>query len=131
MLATATRGIPMRAMPVVLLAALLGAGCAAQSYRPVVDTGVSRGNYEDDVFDCQQLAAQRPAAAQAAGGAAAGAAIGALLGLAVGLRGDDVAELAAWGAATGGLEGAGWGTMEQRGIVARCMEGRGYAVLAA
>ena len=38
--------------------------------------------------------------------------------------------LSAWGAATGGLEGAGWGTAEQRGIVARCMEGRGYAVLA-
>lgn len=120
----------MKSLPVVLMAALLVAGCATHTYRPVVDTGVSRGNYEDDVYDCQQLAAQRPAAAQAAGGAAAGAAIGALLGLAVGLRGDDVAHLAAWGAATGGIEGAGWGTVEQRAIVARCMEGRGYAVLA-
>lgn len=120
----------MKAMSIALSAALLLGGCAAQSYRPVVDTGVSHGNYEDDVFDCQQLAAQRPAAAQAAGGAAVGAALGAVLGLAVGLRGDDVAHLAAWGAATGGIEGAGWGTMEQRAIVARCMEGRGYAVLA-
>lgn len=120
----------MKATPVVLLAALLGAGCAAQTYRPVVDTGISHGNYEDDVFDCQQLAAQRPAAAQAAGGAAVGAVFGAMLGLAVGLRGDDVAHLAAWGAATGGIEGAGWGTIEQRAIVARCMEGRGYSVLA-
>lgn len=112
------------------LLGLLCAGCAASAYRPVVDTGVSRGNYEDDVFDCQQLAEQRPAAEKVAGGAVAGAAIGAIFGLAVGLRGDDVAHLAAWGAATGGLEGAGWGTAEQRGIVARCMEGRGYAVLA-
>lgn len=120
----------MNAMPVVLLVALCCAGCAAQTYRPVVDTGVSRGNYEDDVYDCQELAAQRPAGANVAGGVVAGAAIGALFALAVGLDGDDVAHLAAWGAATGGLEGAGWGTVEQRGIVARCMEGRGYAVLA-
>jgi uncharacterized protein YcfJ len=120
----------MNAMPVVLLVALSCVGCAAQTYRPVVDTGVSRGNYEDDVYDCQQLAAQRPAGDHVAGGIVVGAAIGALFGLAVGLEGDDVAHLAAWGAATGGLEGAGWGTVEQRSIVARCMEGRGYMVLA-
>src|SRR5690606_8267341 len=119
----------MKSLVIATLCALLCAGCAASSHRPVVDTGTPRGNYEDDVYDCQQLAAQRPAGQKAAGGAAAGAVIGALFGLAVGLRGEDVAHLAAFGAVSGGLEGGGWGTMEQRDIVARCMEGRGYDVL--
>jgi outer membrane protein assembly factor BamE (lipoprotein component of BamABCDE complex) len=34
-----------------LLAALLCAGCATTQYRPVVDSGVTKGNYEDDVVD--------------------------------------------------------------------------------
>ena len=120
----------MRKITATALAALLASGCAAHTHRPVVDTGTPRGNYEDDLFDCQQLAAQRPAAERAAGGAAAGAVIGALFGLAVGLRGDDVAHLAAFGAASGAIDGAGWGNAEQRDIVARCLEGRGYDVLA-
>ena len=108
------------------LAALLCAGCATSQYRPLVDSGVSRGNYEDDVADCQRLADQRPAAASAAGGAAVGAVFGALLAAAVGLRGDDVAHVAAWGAASGGINGAAYGSAEQQAIVSRCMAGRGY-----
>jgi len=113
-----------------LFVALLCSGCATTQYRPLVDAGVSRGNYEDDIADCQHLADQRPAAAQAAGGATAGAVLGALLGLAVGLRGDDVAHVAAWGAASGGINGAAYGVAEQREIVSRCMAGRGYNVVA-
>jgi hypothetical protein len=109
---------------------LLLAACATTQYRPLVDSGVSRGNYEDDVADCQHLADQRPAAAHAAGGAVAGAVIGALLGAAVGLHGDDVAEIAAWGAIEGGAGGAAYGIDEQRSIVSRCMEGRGYDIIA-
>jgi uncharacterized protein YcfJ len=112
-----------------LTAALL-AGCATTQYRPVVDSGVSRGNYEDDVTDCQQLANTRPAVNNAAGGAAFGAVFGALLGAAVGLRGDDVARVAAWGAASGGVNGAAYGVAEQQAIVSRCMAGRGYNVVA-
>ncbi len=78
-----------------MLATLLCAGCATTQYRPVADSGISKGNYEDDVADCQNLANQRPAAAPAASGAAVGAIFGALLGAAVGLRGDDVAKVAA------------------------------------
>ena len=115
----------------ILLAALATlAGCATTQYRPLVDSGVSRGNYEDDLADCQHLADQRPAGAAAAGGATAGAVLGGLLALAVGLRGDDVAHVAAWGAANGGLQGAAYGSAEQRAIVSRCMAGRGYDVLA-
>ncbi|MEP7097709.1 MAG: hypothetical protein ABI748_08610 [Dokdonella sp.] len=116
----------------IVCIALVGmlAGCAVQQYRPVVDAGVVRGNYDDDLVDCQQLAERRPAAASAAAGATAGAVLGALLGAAVGLRGNDVARVAAWGAASGGVNGATYGVAEQRAIVARCMGGRGYNVLA-
>ncbi len=118
-----------RLVGIVVAACFLG-GCATQQYRPLVDSGVSRGNYEDDVADCQHLADQRPAAAHAASGAVAGAVLGALLGAAVGLRGDDVAHVAAWGAANGGISGAVYGSAEQQAIVSNCMVGRGYNVVA-
>src|SRR5258708_3359379 len=114
----------------IVCATLALNGCAVEQYRPVVDSGVSKGNYEADLADCQQLAAQRPAANNAAGGAAAGAILGALLGAAVGLRGNDVGRVAAWGAASGGVNGAAYGVAEQKAIVARCMAGRGYNVVA-
>lgn len=119
--------IPM--VGAVLALALLS-GCETTQYRPLVDSGVSRGDYDEDVADCQQLADQRPAAAQAAGGAAVGAVLGALLGVAVGLHGNDVANVAAWGAANGGIQGAAYGSAEQQEIVSRCMAGRGYNVVA-
>lgn len=119
-------------MKVLLLpvALLVCAGCAPVNYRPVVDSGVSRGYYEDDLADCQYLAAQRPAAARAVAGATAGALLGTLFGLAVGLRGRDVAHVAAWGATTGGIGEGVDGSLEQRAIVGRCMHGRGYNVIA-
>jgi uncharacterized protein YcfJ len=114
----------------IALAFALLSGCATTQYRPIVDSGVSRGSYEADVDECQQLADQRPAAAHAVGGAAVGAVLGALLGVAVGLHGNDVAEVAAWGAANGGIEGAAYGSAAQQDIVSRCMAGRGYNVVA-
>lgn len=114
----------------IFIALVLLSGCATTEYRPIVDSGVSRGNYEDDVADCQQLANQRPAAASAAGGATAGAVLGALFAVAVGLRGNDVANVAAYGAASGGIQGAAYGAGEQQAIVSRCMAGRGYNVVA-
>jgi len=115
---------------VTLGAAVLLSGCAVEQYRPLVDSGVSKGSYEADLADCQQLAAQRPAAQQAAGGAAVGAVLGALLAAAVGLRGNDVTRVAAWGAANGGIQGAVVGSAQQQEIVDRCMAGRGYNVVA-
>ena len=121
----------MKALSIAALgAASLLSGCAVEQYRPLVDSGVSRGSYEADLADCQQLAAERPAAQQAAGGAAVGAVLGGLLAAAVGLRGNDVARVAAWGAANGGLQGAAVGSAQQRDIVDRCMAGRGYNVVA-
>lgn len=118
----------MKITSAVLLSLAL-CGCATSQYRPVVDNGVVRGNYEDDLADCQELANQRPAAAIAAGGAAFGAVFGALLGAAVGLRGDDIAHVAAWGAASGGVNGAAAGVANQQAIVSRCLSGRGYNVV--
>jgi uncharacterized protein YcfJ len=112
-----------------LLAALLCSGCATTQHRPLVDSGVSRGSYEEDVDDCRQLAERRPVSDHAVAGATAGAVLGALLGLAVGLRGDDVAHLAAWGGVNGGIEGAAYGSDEQEDVIARCMAGRGYNVV--
>jgi hypothetical protein len=120
----------MKSFVILAIAAtLLLSGCAVEQYRPVVDSGVSQGDYEADLSDCQQLAAHRPAAASAAGGAVAGAVLGALLGVAAGLRGDDVGRVAAWGAANGGINGAAYGVAEQQAIVDRCMAGRGYNVV--
>ncbi|MEO7326810.1 MAG: hypothetical protein ABIW82_18460 [Dokdonella sp.] len=121
----------MKIATVLLLAVVMTcSGCATTQYRPLVDRGVSRGNYEDDVTDCQNLANQRPAGQQAAAGAAAGAVLGALLAVAVGLRGRDVADIAAYGAANGGINGAVVGSAQQQDIVERCMAGRGYNVVA-
>lgn len=120
----------MKTLPLILTLAFLPGGCATQAWRPLVDSGVSRGNYEDDLADCRALASRRPAAAHAAGGAAAGAVLAALFGAAVGLRGADVGRLAAWGAASGGIDGAAYGAAQQRAIIARCMDGRGYTIVA-
>ena len=120
----------MKSIALLIACAVLLSGCAVEQYRPVVDNHVSQGSYEADLADCQQLAAQRPAAASAAGGAVFGAVLGGLLAAAVGLRGDDVGRVAAWGAVNGGVNGAAYGVAEQRDIVARCMAGRGYDVIA-
>lgn len=119
-----------RTMAVAAAGMLLCVGCTTTPYRPLVDSGVSRGDYEADLADCQHLADQRPAAARAGAGAAAGALFGALLGAAVGLRGNDVARVAAWGAASGGINAGAYGAAEQQAIVSRCMAGRGYNVVA-
>jgi len=115
---------------VVCFAAALSAGCATTEYRPEVDTGVSLGNYEADVYDCQRIAGQHPPEDAAAGGAVTGAILGALVGAAFGLRGNNIARIAAVGAVNGGVNGAVIGVAEQRAMVARCMAGRGYNVVA-
>ncbi len=113
----------------ILCACALLAGCQAAPYRPVVDTGAPRGDYELDLADCQHLAEQRPVADNAAGGAVAGAIFGALIGAAFGLRGNYIGQVAAAGAVNGGAQGAGHAAAAQRAITANCMTRRGYAVV--
>jgi len=118
----------MRIVLGVMLFVLL-AGCAAQPYRPIVDSGSRIGDYDADLDQCKQIAAQVQPANAAAGGAVAGAVLGALLAAAVGLRGSDVGHVAAWGAASGGVQGLAVGSIEWQRVVNQCMVGRGYNVL--
>lgn len=100
----------------------------AASYRPVIDQSVCRDcNYENDLAQCQQIASDNTnvtgsAATNAALGAGSSAIIGALLDV-------DVRHMAAMGASVGGLQGVGQELNTIRGVIARCMQGRGYSVL--
>jgi len=103
------------------------AGCA--TYQPIVDTkGVDMNQYNADLRECQAYAEQvspgNHAVAGAVGGAVLGAVIGALIG---GRQGANYGAgvYGVTGAAAGGAEGA----QAQRGIILRCMTGRGYRAL--
>lgn len=114
----------------------LAAGCAAQTYNPVVDTGnVDQAQYQTDLAQCRQYAEQVSPAGEATENALIGAGAGAVLGVVTGalIGGVGVGQGAAVGAALGGLGGAGHGalqgTEQQKRIIADCLAGRGYNVL--
>jgi len=122
-------------VPVVALAVL--AGCA-DSYEPVVDFQASRNTrdaYQTNLYECQQLAKQggspvEDAAVGGVGGAALGAAVGAISGAILGGgAGTGAAAGAAIGGTAGGAGGAVKGVSDQKSIVRKCLQGRGYAVL--
>lgn len=100
----------------------------AASYRPVVDPSICKDcDYEKDLAQCQEISANNTnvtgnAIAGAAGGAATSALIGAFLDV-------DPGHMAAMGASVGGLQGVGQELGAIRGMIARCMAGRGYSVL--
>ncbi len=98
------------------------------NYRPVVDSAVCNDcNYENDLFQCKEIAANNTNyVGNTLGNAAAGAGIGAALAAVTGL---DVGIVAA-GAATGGaIGGLGNEAITINQMIARCMQGRGYNVL--
>ncbi len=100
-------------------------GCSGHS--PIVDTqGVDMANYENDLAQCQQYAKQVSTGKDTAVGAGAGA----LLGWAVSaIAGGDKSASAGVGAVTGGAAGLGKSASEQKNIISRCLQGRGYKVL--
>jgi outer membrane lipoprotein SlyB len=112
------------------IAALSLAACATTGaeWRPVIDTqGVDPVAYESDLRQCQAFSAQTMSAAQgAAAGAVAGALLGAVLAAAVGGSRN---QAAAYGATVGGVSAAANAEGGQRGIISRCLSGRGYRVL--
>ncbi len=116
----------------VLLIACLSVGCAntGASYRPIIDSkNVDFNQYEADLRDCQNYARQSYGAGEGAmTGAAAGAALSALIAAAGGSRYDKAAS-AAQGAVLGAAAGAARGETDQRTIIRRCLNGRGYSVL--
>lgn len=119
----------MKKIAVAAITVALLSGCAPVPYRPIVDTGTPKGNYDADLQDCQDVASAVQPANTAAAGAVAGAVLGALLGAAVGLKGHYVANVAAFGAVDGAAHGLVYGSVEWTGVVNRCMSGRGYNVI--
>src|SRR5699024_7726947 len=78
----------MKATILAAAVALTMTACASTpQYRPVVDHGVSTGDYETDLAECRELAQSSRASAGkgAVGGAIAGALLGAMMGRAAGL----------------------------------------------
>jgi len=113
----------------ILILALL-AGCATgrgsgANYNPIVDR--PGPNYATDLAECQAHATKVMSAADGAvAGAVAGALFGALMMAAVGGSRRD----GAWvGALSGGTSAAAEAEGGQRGIITRCLAGRGYSVL--
>lgn len=116
----------------IIAAALALTGCAATNtgagFSPVID-GADPIKVTADLRDCQAHAQQVAGAAdRAVAGAIAGAVIGGLFNAALGVKGYGN-EMAAFGAVTGALEGAGAGAKDQKSIVRNCMVGRGHRVL--
>ena len=119
----------MKKLAVCAVVVCLVSGCAPTQYRPIVDYGTPQGNYDGDLQDCQRLANNVQPANNVAAGAVAGAVLGALLGRAVGLNGSETARVAAWSAASGGVQGLAVGSAQWTAVVNRCMVGRGYNVI--
>lgn len=123
----------MKAIATVLAIAVLS-GCATTgqgygaAYNPIVDR--PGPNYSVDLSECQQLATRVLSAGDSAvGGAVAGAIFGALLSAAVGGGSRYQNNYMAAGALSGAAKAAESAEGGQRGIITRCLSGRGYAVL--
>lgn len=120
-----------------LALALAGWGTAPPSrgygaqWEPVVDVRAhQQAQYPTDLYECQQHANKVISAQQAAvQGAVAGAIFGALLGAAVGGGGRFNRQMATVGGISGAAGAAGEAEGGQRGIISRCLAGRGYSVL--
>lgn len=123
----------------LILPAVVLAGCAApaghrgygSSWEPVVDVRAhQQAQYHSDLADCQAHATKVMAAHEAAiGGAVAGAVFGALLGAAAGGNSKFNTRMAGVGALGAGVSAAAAAEGGQRGIISRCLAGRGYSVL--
>jgi outer membrane lipoprotein SlyB len=123
--------VKVKAVLVVLIAAIVS-GCATNrgtgaSYNPIVDR--PGANYIQDLADCQAHATKVQGAADSAvAGAMAGALFGALLSAAVG-GGRHRDNYMAAGALSGATSAATAAEGGQRGIITRCLTGRGHMVL--
>jgi outer membrane lipoprotein SlyB len=119
----------MKKLIVFVLVASMLSGCAPVPYRPIVDTGTPKGDYNADSEDCRGIASNVRVGDTVGGGAVIGAVFGALLGAAVGLKGDNLRQVAAAGAVSGGAQGLAYGSGEWMQVFNNCMRGRGYNVL--
>ena len=122
----------MKKVVTIAVAAVILAGCAApmHSYQPLVDGDTTSTQYQRDLEECRAYAMTKPSAENSA---AVGAIVGALAGVALlalgGGRGGWGNEVAAVGAAMGGVQGYNEGAQGQQNVVKRCLAGRGHRVL--
>ena len=122
----------MKKAATIAVAAAFLAGCAApmHSYQPQVDGDTTSTQYQRDLEECRAYAMTKPSAENSA---AVGAIVGALAGVALlalgGGRGGWGNEVAAIGAAAGGVQGYTEGAQGQQNVVKRCLAGRGHRVL--
>ena len=122
----------MKKVVTIVVAAAILAGCAApmHSYQPLVDGDTTSTQYQRDLEECRAYAMTKPSAENSA---AVGAIVGALAGVALlalgGGRGGWGNEVAAVGAAVGGVQGYSEGAQGQQNVVKRCLAGRGHRVL--
>lgn len=122
----------MKKVVTIAVAAAFLAGCAApmHSYHPLVDGDTTSTQYQRDLEECRAYAMTKPSAENSA---AVGAIVGALAGVALlalgGGRGGWGNEVAAIGAAAGGVQGYNEGAQGQQSVVKRCLAGRGHRVL--
>lgn len=116
---------------IAIVTALSLTACATRTgahYNPVVDR--PGPNYAVDLEECQAHSRKVLSAAEAgAGGALAGALLGAIFMAAVGGNNRERQIGAITGAFSGGLSAAADAEGGQRGIITRCLSGRGYSVL--
>ncbi len=103
-------------------------------YRPIVDMkGVDVIEFQTDLAECKEYAAQIDAGGSALAGALLGATAGAVGGSIIGNAFGNTSGGAQFGAAGGALSGAGGGVVSaqcaQEKVVQRCLAGRGYTLL--
>jgi len=116
---------------IAAIALALLAGCAAQQpgRDPIVDLkGVDQAQYQTDLAECKQYAAQVGVGQDAATGAVAGAVLGGVLG-AVAQDSDAAKRGAGVGAVVGGTHGTLSGLEERDRVIRTCLRNRGYSVL--
>lgn len=115
------------AVPAILL--IMGCSNSGANYTPVIDGPVG-ANYNSDLAQCQQLAANQPLVdGKTAGSAAAGAGVAAAGSAIWNDSSSDLGRAAAVGALAG-LTGDAVQKNQQREVIVRnCMRGRGYNVV--
>lgn len=107
-----------------------GAG-AGDSYTPVIDMdGVNMERYSNDLDACRANARKVDAGAATFGGMLAGMLVGAAIGASFGGNSSLATDGAVFGGGVGMGNAGGKAMLKQETIMANCMAGRGYRVLA-